>query len=151
MIKRNNIEEDRIDEFKTVVVGFVVKNRLVVAEALREFIERDRVVRKLGENVDNVRLVIMVLETMDDYTIASMAHVVLNDDGLMRELQADELDFELINSLLKIGLKLSGQYNIADLQKIKYDKEMDPDDLERVLMERFPDHFFEEIWGWFLY
>tara|TARA_Y100000741_G_C17981374_1_gene448088 strand:+ start:81 stop:518 length:438 start_codon:yes stop_codon:yes gene_type:complete len=145
MIKRNNIEEDRIDEFKTVVVGFVVKNRLVVAEALREFIERDRVVRKLGENVDNVRLVIMVLETMDDYTIASMAHVVLNDDGLMRELQADELDFELINSLLKIGLKLSGQYNIADLQKIKYDKEMDPDDLERVLMERFPDHFFEEI------
>tara|TARA_B100001778_G_C18530783_1_gene603488 strand:+ start:673 stop:1110 length:438 start_codon:yes stop_codon:yes gene_type:complete len=145
MIKRNNIEEDRIDEFKTVVVGFVVKNRLVVAEALREFIERDRVVRKLAENVDNVRLVIMVLETMDDYTIASMAHVVLNDDGLMRDLQADELDFELINSLSKIGLKLSGQYNIADLQKIKYDKEMDPDDLERVLMERFPDHFFEEI------
>ena len=145
MRKRNNIEEDRIDEFRTLVVGFVVKNRLVVAEALQEFIERDRIVRKLGEDVNHVRLVIMVLETMDDYTIASMAHVVLSDEDAMRGLLHDEVDFELVKSLLKLGLKLSGQYNVADLQKIKYDKEMDLDALERFLMERFPDHFFEEI------
>ena len=145
MIKRNNIEEDRIDEFRTLVVGFVVKNRLVIAEALREFTERDRVVRKLGEDVNHVRLVIMVLETMDDYTIASMAHAVLSDEDAMRGLLHDEVDFELVKSLLKLGLKLSGQYNVADLEKIKYDKEMDPDGLERFLMDRFPDHFFEEI------
>ncbi len=145
MIKRYNIEEDRIDEFRTLVVGFVVKNRLVIAEALREFIERDRIVRKLGEDVNHVRLIIMVLETMDDYTIASMAHVVLGDTNAMRGLLHDEVDFELVKSLLKLGLKLSGQYNVADLEKIKYDKEMDPGSLERFLMERFPDHFFEEI------
>ena len=118
---------------------------MVVAEALQEFIERDRIVRKLGEDVNHVRLVIMVLETMDDYTIASMAHVVLSDEDAMRGLLHDEVDFELVKSLLKLGLKLSGQYNVADLQKIKYDKEMDLDALERFLMERFPDHFFEEI------
>ncbi len=145
MIKRNNIEEDRIDEFKTILVGFVVKNRLVIAEALQEFIERDIVVRKIGEDVNNVRLVIRVLETLDDYTIASMAHAFLSNDAEMRRLVSDELDFELITSLLKIGLKLSGQHSVADLKKIKYDKEMDSDSLERFLMERFPDHFFEEI------
>ena len=145
MIKRDNIEEDRIDEFKTLVVGFVVKNRLVIAEALREFIERDRIVRKLGADVNHVRLVIMVLETMDDYTIASMAHVVLGDTNAMRGLLHDEVDFELVKSLLKLGLKLSGQYNVADLKKIKYDKELSPVALERFLMERFPDHFFEDF------
>jgi len=144
MARRKNIEQDRIDEFKTLVVGFVVKNRLVIAETMRDFMANDRVVRKLGGDANNVRLVTMVLETMDEYTIASMAHVVLSDDDAMQGIHSDILEFELVISLLKTGLKLSGQYNMADLQKIKYDKEMSPDALEDFLMDRFPEHFFEE-------
>ena len=144
MARRKNIEQDRIDEFKTLVVGFVVKNRLVIAETMRDFMANDRVVRKLGEEANNIRLVTMVLETMDEYTLASMAHVVLSDDDTMRGIYSDILEFELLISLLKSGLKLSGQYNMADLQKIKYDKEMSPDALEDFLMDRFPEHFFEE-------
>ena len=144
MARKLNIEEDKIDEFNTLMVGLIVKNRLVIAETMRDFMANDRVVRKLGDSPDQVRLAIVALETLDDYAVASMIHALLDDKDVNAFAIHDEVDFQIVNSLLKLGLKLAGQYNIADLQKIKYDDELTVDMLEESLMENFPEYFFEE-------
>ena len=141
---RTNIEKDRLNEFNTMCVGFIVKNRSTLAESLQEFMDVDFVERKMGDNLDQCKIAIAALKTMSDYDLASLVNAFLSDGRSRSMIVHDQEDFEVFRGMLKLCLKLAGQYNLDDLQNIEYDKNMNIDQAEKLLMETVPELFFED-------